>query len=67
MQLIGPCPRGPEKSPPTITRGRLTAGLDRILLVAAIIALFPGVISLITIRSRDLVMQRGSRHDNPSA
>ena len=36
-----------------ITRGAFTAGLDRILLVAAIIALVAGVISLAAIRTRD--------------
>jgi predicted MFS family arabinose efflux permease len=37
----------------TITRAAFTAGLDRILLVAAIIAFVAGVVSLAAIRSRD--------------
>ena len=37
----------------TITRAAFTTGLDRILLVAAIIAFVAGVVSLATIRSRD--------------
>jgi EmrB/QacA subfamily drug resistance transporter len=38
-----------------VTRAAFTAGLDQILLVAAIIALASGVISLIAIRTRDFV------------
>ena len=37
----------------TITRTAFTTGLDRILLVAAIIAFVAGVVSLAAIRSRD--------------
>jgi hypothetical protein len=37
----------------TITRTAFTAGLNRILLVAAIIAFAAGVVSLAAIRSRD--------------
>ena len=37
----------------TITRAAFTAGLDRILLVAAIIAFVAGVVSLAAIRGRD--------------
>jgi hypothetical protein len=37
----------------TITRAAFTAGLDRTLLVAAIIAFAAGVVSLAAIRSRD--------------
>jgi hypothetical protein len=37
----------------TITRAAFTAGLDRILLVAAIIALVAGLVSLAAIRGRD--------------
>ncbi len=42
-----------------------TAGLNQILLVAAIIALVSGVISVTAIRSRDFVGQRGSLRDDP--
>jgi EmrB/QacA subfamily drug resistance transporter len=38
-----------------IARAAFTAGLDRILLVAAIIALVAGVVSLLAIRTRDFV------------
>ena len=38
-----------------ITRSAFTAGLDRILLVAAVIALAGGVFALATIRRRDFV------------
>jgi hypothetical protein len=41
----------------TITRSAFTTGLNHILLVAAIIALASGVISLIAIRSRDFAQQ----------
>jgi hypothetical protein len=37
----------------TITRAAFTTGLNRILLVAAIIAFVAGVVSLAAIRSRD--------------
>ena len=43
-----------------ITRGAFTAGLDQILLVAAIIALVAGVISLAAIRTRDFAQNRPS-------
>jgi hypothetical protein len=36
-----------------VTRAAFTTGLDRILLVAAIIAFVAGVVSLCAIRSRD--------------
>jgi hypothetical protein len=42
----------------TITRAAFTTGLDRILLVAAIVALASGVIALATIRSKDFAQQR---------
>ena len=42
-----------------------TAGLNQILLVAAIIALVSGVISATAIRSRDFVVQPGSLRDDP--
>jgi EmrB/QacA subfamily drug resistance transporter len=43
----------------TITRGAFTAGLNRILLVAAIIALAAGAVALATIRSKDFAQQQG--------
>ena len=42
-----------------LTRSAFTAGLDEILLVAAIIALASGVISLAAIRTRDFAHQQG--------
>ena len=42
-----------------ITRAAFTTGLNRILLVAAIIALASGVVSLATIRSKDFAQQHG--------
>jgi hypothetical protein len=42
----------------TITRAALTAGLNRILLVAAVIALVSGVVSLAAIRGRDFAQQQ---------
>jgi EmrB/QacA subfamily drug resistance transporter len=54
-QLIGHVP-GPERMAVIgITRAAFTAGLDEILLVAAIVALAAGLISLIAIRTRDFV------------
>jgi EmrB/QacA subfamily drug resistance transporter len=48
-----PAPIRPEVA--SIARAAFTAGLDRILLVAAIIALVAGVVSLAAIRTRDFV------------
>jgi len=52
-----------------ITRAAFTTGLNRILLVAAIIALVSGVVSLATIRSKDFAQQRpaGPPHEGPAA
>jgi hypothetical protein len=52
-QLISKLPAQARQAVGTITRAAFTAGLDRILLVAAIIALATGVISLAAIRTRD--------------
>jgi len=52
----------PASARPTvgfITRSAFTAGLNHILLVAAIIALASGVISLAAIRTRDFAQQQG--------
>jgi hypothetical protein len=43
-----------------ITRAAFTTGLNSILLVAAIIALASGVISLAAIRTRDFAHQQGA-------
>jgi hypothetical protein len=55
--------RLPERARPAvgmITRAAFTAGLNRILLVAAVIALVSGVISLAAIRGRDFAQQQRS-------
>ena len=44
-------------------RAAFTTGLNRILLVAAVIALVSGVVSLAAIRGRDFVYQRAAGGD----
>jgi len=44
-----------------VIAGAFTSGLDRILLVAAIVALASGVIALLTIRSKDFVARQGDQ------
>jgi len=56
-RVLGRLPGRARQSAEVITRSAFTAGLDRILLVAAVIALAAGVITLVTIRSRDFVRQ----------
>jgi hypothetical protein len=56
--------RLPEHARPTvgmITRAAFTTGLNRILLVAAVIALVSGVISLAAIRGRDFAQQTAAQ------
>jgi hypothetical protein len=48
----------------TITRAAFTTGLNRILLVAAIIAFVAGVVSLATIRSRDFARAASGGRDS---
>ena len=51
----------PERSRATaamITRTAFTAGLNEILLVAALIALVAGVIGLVTIRTKDFAQRQ---------
>jgi EmrB/QacA subfamily drug resistance transporter len=55
-RVLGSLPPALRQSVEVITRSAFTAGLDRILLVAAIIALAGGVIALATIRRRDFVL-----------
>jgi EmrB/QacA subfamily drug resistance transporter len=57
--LIGQLPASVRPTVGYITRSGFTAGLDQILLVAAIIALVSGVISLAAIRTRDFAQQQG--------
>jgi hypothetical protein len=50
---------GPARRPvELIVRGAFTSGLDHILLVAAVVALVAGVVSLIAIRGRDFAQQQ---------
>ena len=49
----------------TITRAAFTTGLDRILLVAAIIAFVAGVVSLAAIRSRDFARAAPGGQEGP--
>ncbi|HEY8043655.1 MAG TPA: MFS transporter [Streptosporangiaceae bacterium] len=58
-QVIARLPAPLRTTVATITRSAFTTGLNHILLVAAIIALASGVISLIAIRARDFVPQQG--------
>ena len=48
-----------------ITRAAFTAGLDRILLVAAIIAFVAGVVSLAAIRSKDFARAAPGGQEGP--
>jgi EmrB/QacA subfamily drug resistance transporter len=58
-QVITRLPPPARQSVGVITRTAFTTGLNLILLVAAIIALVAGVVSLAAIRSRDFVHQQG--------
>jgi hypothetical protein len=55
QQLIGHVPGPVRPAVVGISRAAFTAGLDEILLVAAIIALVAGVVSLLSIRTKDFV------------
>ncbi len=52
---IASLPANAQQAVATAARAAFTAGLDRILLVAAVIALVSGVISLLAIRGQDFV------------
>jgi EmrB/QacA subfamily drug resistance transporter len=56
--LIKGLPGPARQAAETLTRGAFTTGLNQILLVAAIIALASGVISLAAIRTRDFAQQQ---------
>jgi EmrB/QacA subfamily drug resistance transporter len=58
-QLIARLPAGARPAVAEITRAAFTAGLNHILLVAAVIALVAGVISLAAIRTKDFAQNRG--------
>ncbi len=57
-QVISKLPPHAQQTVGLITRAAFTTGLNRILLVAAIIALVSGVVSLATIRSKDFAQQQ---------
>ena len=59
-RLISRLPGNARAAVGDITRSAFAAGLDRILLVAAVIALVAGVVSLIAIRPRDFAPQGDS-------
>jgi EmrB/QacA subfamily drug resistance transporter len=56
-KVIGKLPEHARQAVGTITRAAFTTGLNRILLVAAIIAVGSGVVSLAAIRSKDFAHQ----------
>jgi predicted MFS family arabinose efflux permease len=56
--VIAKLPAPARQAVGTITRTAFTTGLNRILLVAAIIALVSGLVSLAAIRGKDFVHQR---------
>jgi EmrB/QacA subfamily drug resistance transporter len=59
-QVIGKLPEHVRQAVGMITRAAFTTGLNRILLVAAIIALVSGVVSLAAIRSKDFAQQHSA-------
>jgi EmrB/QacA subfamily drug resistance transporter len=59
--VIGQLPQQARQAVGVITRTAFTTGLNRILLVAAIIALVSGVVSLAAIRSKDFAQQHDGR------
>ena len=56
--VIGELPEHARQAVGTITRTAFTTGLNRILLIAAIIALVSGAVSLAAIRGKDFAHQR---------
>ncbi len=58
-QLIARLPGHAKQAAALVTKTAFTTSLDRILLVAAIIALVAGVVCLFTIRTRDFAQQQG--------
>ena len=57
--MIGKLPAPARQAVGMITRTAFTTGLNHILLVAAIIALVSGVVSLAAIRGKDFAPQQG--------
>ena len=65
--MISKLPGHARQAIAVITRAAFTTGLNRILLVAAIIALASGVVSLAAIRSKDFAQQQGTSSAGPTA
>jgi hypothetical protein len=65
--VISKLPGHARQAIAVLTRTAFTAGLNRILLVAAIIALVSGVVSFAAIRSKDFVQQQGAGSAGPTA
>jgi hypothetical protein len=63
--VIARLPAPARQAAGTITRAAFTTGLDRILLVAAIIALASGVVSLAAIRSKDFARAAPGGQEGP--
>jgi len=63
--VIGQLPAPARQAVGVITRTAFTAGLDRILLVAAIIAFVAGLVSLAAIRSRDFARAAPGGQEGP--
>jgi EmrB/QacA subfamily drug resistance transporter len=59
-QAIGRLPERARQAVAVITRAAFTTGLNRILLVAAIIALVSAVVALVAIRGQDFAQQQGA-------
>src|SRR5260370_34751157 len=64
--VIGRLPAHARQAVGVITRTAFTTGLDRLLLVAAIIAFVAGVLSLAAIRSRDFARAPPRRQERPA-
>ena len=58
-QVIGKLPTHARQAVGVITRSAFTTGLNEILLIAAIIALVSGAVTLVAIRSKDFAHQGG--------
>ncbi len=64
--VIAKLPAHARQAVGTITKTAFTTGLNRILLVAAIIALVSGVVALAAIRSKDFAQQQGPQQPGSS-
>ena len=66
-QVIGSLPGPARQTVATITRAAFAAGLDRILLVSAIIAIAAGAVGLVAIRNKDFAQQHQAGPSGPGA